>query len=75
MLHERWLRITYNDKQSSFTELRNKDSYVTVHIINIQVIVSEMFRFYNVLPPPLMNQIFKLRAENSYILRHVSEFF
>ena len=75
MLHERWLRITYNDKQSSFTELRNKDSYVTVHIINIQVIVSEMFRFYNVLPPPLMNQIFKLRVENSYNLRHVSEFF
>ena len=75
MLHERWLRITYNDKQSSFTELRNKDSYVTVHIINIQVIVSEMFRFYNVLPPPLMNQIFKLRVENSYNLRHVSKFF
>ena len=75
MLHERWLRITYNDKQSSFTELRNKESYVTVHIINIQVIVSEMFRFYNVLPPPLMNQIFKLRVENSYNLRHVSEFF
>ena len=75
MLHERWLRITYNDKQSSFTELRNKDSYVTVHIINIQVIVSEMFRFYNVLPPPLMNQIFKLRVENSYNVRHVSEFF
>ena len=75
MLHERWLRITYNDKQSSFTELRNKDSYVSVHIINIQVIVSEMFRFYNVLPPPLMNQIFKLRVENSYNLRHVSEFF
>ena len=75
MLHERWLRITYNDKQSSFTELRNKDSYVTVHIINIQVLVSEMFRFYNVLPPPLMNQIFKLRVENSYNLRHVSEFF
>ena len=25
-----------------------------------------MFRFYNGLSPPLMNNIFKLRAENSY---------
>ena len=32
MLHERCLRIIYNDKQSSFTELLNKDSTVSIHI-------------------------------------------
>ena len=33
-----------------------------------------MFRFYNGLSRPLMNNIFKLQAENSYNLRQVSEF-
>ena len=33
-----------------------------------------MFRFYNGLPPPLMNNIFKLKTDNSYNLTHVSEF-
>ena len=33
-----------------------------------------MFRFYNGLSPPLINNIFKLKTENSYNLRQVSEF-
>ena len=63
MLHERCL--VYNDKQSSFTELLNKDNSVSIHIRNIQRLAIEMFRFYNGLSPPLMNNIFKLKAGNS----------
>ena len=74
MLHERCLRIIYNDKQSSFTELLNKDSSVSIHIRNIQRLAIEMFKFYNGLSPPLMNNTFKLREENPYNLRNVSEF-
>ena len=74
MLHERCLRIIYNDKQSSFTELLNKDNSVSIHIGNIQRLAIEMFRFYNRFSPPLMNNIFKLKAEKSYNLRQVSEF-
>ena len=74
MLHERCLRIIYNDKQSSFTELLNKSSFVPIHIRNIQKPAAEMFRFYNGLSLPLMNKIFKLRAENPYNLRHISVF-
>ena len=74
MLHERCLRIIYNDQQSSFTELLNKDNSVSIHIRNIQRLVIEMFRFYNGLSPPLMINMFKLKAENSYNLRQVSEF-
>ena len=33
-----------------------------------------MFRFYNGLSSTLMNNIFKLKTENSYNLRQVSEF-
>ena len=32
MLHERCLRITYNDKQASFTESLNKGNSVSMHI-------------------------------------------
>ena len=68
MIHERSLRIIYNDKQSSFTEFLNKN------ILNIQRFAIEILRFYNALSPSLMNNIFNLRAENLYNLRHFSEF-
>ena len=74
MLHERCLRIIYNDQQSSFTELLNKDNSVSIHIRNIQRLAIEIFSFYNGLSPPLMNNIFKLKAENPYHLKQVSHF-
>ena len=74
MLHGRCLRIIYNDKKSSFTELLNKDTSVSIHIRNIQRFQIEMFRFYKGLSLPLMNNIFKLKLKNPYNLRQVSEF-
>ena len=35
-LHERCLRVIYNDKQYSFTDLLNKDISVSIHMRNIQ---------------------------------------
>ena len=72
MLHERCLRIICNDKQSSFTELLNKGNSVSIHIRNIQRLAT--VKFYNGLSTPLMNSIFKLKAENSYNISQVSEF-
>ena len=74
MLHERCLRVIYNDKQLSFTELLNKDKSVSFPIRNIQRLAIEMPSFYNGLSPPLIGNIFKLKAEKSYNLRQVSEF-
>ena len=53
--------------------LLNKDSSVQVHIRNVKTLAIEMFRFYNGLSLPLMNNILKFRVENPYNLRHVSE--
>ena len=64
VLHGRCLKIIYNDKQSSFTEFFNKGSSVSIHIRNIQRLANEIFRLYNGFSSPLMNNIFKLRAEN-----------
>ena len=74
MLHERCLRIIYNDKQSSFMELLNKDNSVSIHMRNIQKLAIEMFKFRKGLSPPLMGNIFKLRTEIPYNLRNISEF-
>ena len=54
MLHERFLRVIYNDKQSSFTELLKKDNSVSIHIRSIQRLAIEMVRFYNGLLPQLI---------------------
>ena len=40
--HERYLRIVYNDKQSSLNELLEKDGSVSIHMRNIQILATEM---------------------------------
>ena len=42
-LHERCLRIIYNDKRSSFKTLLEKDSYVSIHDRNIQCLATDMY--------------------------------
>ena len=74
MLHERCLRIIYNNKQSSFNELLNKDSSVSIHIRNIKRFTTEMFKFYKGLSPPIVDNVFKLKTENMHNLRQVSKF-
>ena len=46
-LHEICLRTTYNDKQSSFNELLEKDGSVSIHERNLQVLDSEMYKISN----------------------------
>ena len=57
-LHERCLRIIYNDKQSSFKMLLEKDSSVSIHYRNIQCLATEMYNVSNGLSPPLVSNIF-----------------
>ena len=61
-LHDKNLRIVYNDKQYLFNELLEKDSQVLVHIRNIQFLATEMYKLINSLTPPIINIIvnFKL---------------
>ena len=77
-LHERRLRIIYNDNISSFKELLEEDAAVTIHQRNIQVFVTELFKIKNNLSPPLMREIFpsrnisnKLRSDTYFMGRNV----
>ena len=74
MIHEICLWIISNDKMSSFTKLLNKVSSDSIHIRNIQILAIELFRFYNGLLLLLINNIFKLGAENPCNLSYFSEF-
>ena len=43
-IHERALRITYNDKSSSYGELLTKDRSVTIHHKNIRALAIEIYK-------------------------------
>ena len=43
-LHERCLRLIYNDKQLTFEELLEKDDSVSIHIRNLQTLAIEMYK-------------------------------
>ena len=73
-LHERCLRIIYNDKRSSFEELLVKDNSVSVHHNNIHTLAIEMYKVVNGISPEIMNDVFKVRNETHYHLRHTSQF-
>ena len=73
-LHERCLRIIYNDKVSRFEELLHKDNSVSIYHNNIHALAIEMYKVVNVVSPETMNEVFKQRNNPHYNLRHNSQF-
>ena len=43
-LHEKALRITYQDNTSTFQELLDKNNSLSIHHINLQVLATEIFK-------------------------------
>ena len=60
-LHQRCLRIIYCDAQSSFQELLEKDSSVSFHEMNIQMLATEMYKVRKGLSPPEITELFTWR--------------
>ena len=54
VLHERALRIAYNDYTSSFETLLDNDFSVTIHQKNLRCLATEMFKIKNKLSPPFI---------------------
>ena len=71
--YERALRITCNDRKSSFEELLRKYNTVSIHHKNFQVLPTEIFKTKNNMTPEILNKIFHYRT-SSYILRKNSSF-
>ena len=63
-IHERALRITYNNKSSFFQDLLDKDNSVKMHHRNIRTLAIETFKILPGLSPTLLNEVFVERNCN-----------
>ena len=66
-IHERALRVTYNDKSSSFQDSLQKDNSVSIHYRNIRSLATEIFKFLQGLSPPRLNEVLAERNFNYYL--------
>ena len=73
-LHEQFLRITYNDKHSNFEELLFKNNSESKHLNNTETPAIEIYKAANDMFLEIMNDIFNLRGNTYYHLRHTSQF-
>ena len=60
-IHERALRLVYQDNSLSFAELLEKDNSVTIHQRNLQVLATKIFRLKNGLAPEIMKKVFEIQ--------------
>ena len=73
-LHERYLKIIYNNKRSNFEEPLVKDNSNSIHRNNIYTLAIEMYKVADGMSPEIMNNISKLRDNTHHHLRHTSQF-
>ena len=57
-------------KKSSFEQLLEIDSSVSVHDRNLRALATEMYKIYHGISPTIMNEILTLTHQNQYNLRN-----
>ena len=57
-LCNRALRIVYEDKKLSFETLLKREKSTSIHMKNLQHLVTELFKVKNNLSPEIMKEIF-----------------
>ena len=72
-LHERALRIVYNDNEPTFEDLLKKDNSASIHHKNIRLLGIDLHKVKNNLTTHLMSKIFNLRNID-YNLRSQTDF-
>lgn len=63
-IHERALRIVYQDYESTFDDLLIKDKSLRFHHRNIHQVVIEMYKFKQGLSPAFMQDIWELKGDS-----------
>jgi len=69
-LHERCLRIVYNDNSLTFEQLLTKDNSVSIHNRNLQALAIEMFKVYMEQGPDILQDVFPKNSQPEYNLRN-----
>ena len=73
-LHERCLRLIYNDKKSSFEDLLEKDGSVSIHHRNLRTLAVELIEIFKGLSPVIFAEAFPLRQQSQYNMGNYSYF-
>ena len=73
-LHERCLRLIYNDKKSSFKDLLKKNESVSLHHRNLRTLALELFEVFKGLSPVIFVEAFPVRQQIQYNMRNYSYF-
>ena len=69
-IHERALRIAYDkDYENDFGFLLEQSKLVPIHVRNLQLLMTEIYKTKGSLNSPFMNEIF-MQRNISYTLRH-----
>ena len=68
-VQERALLITYNDQLIDFKSLLSDHNEITIHQINLQVLITETYKIINYIAPSTMSSLFEIR-ENSHNTRY-----
>ena len=69
-MHEKCLRIVYNDITSSYEELLEIDKSVSVHHRNIHILTTELYKKVNRLSPDIMKGFSPLNNNLLYNTRN-----
>ena len=73
-LHERCLRLIYNDKRSSFEDLLEKDNSVSIHHKNLQALAIVVFKVHTKTSPEIIQEVFLVKEQGNYNLRKQTDF-
>ena len=73
-VHKRALRILYDDEDSTFQQLLDRNQAFTVHERNIQILLTEMFKAKNKLEPNLLQDVFEVNDYRGPALRNSKYF-
>ena len=72
-IHERALRIVFQNKTLSFQQLLIKAGMVEIHHKNLQMLATELFKVKQNISPPIMKEVFPIRTME-YNLRNSPTF-
>ena len=75
-IHERALRIADKDHSLTFEQLLELDNSVTIHIRNLQILATEMFKIVNGIAPENIHSILpinkrNLRSNNPFLTHNI----
>ena len=68
-IHEKALRLTYQNRNLSFDELLKLEKSGSIHYRNLQHLLTDVYKVKMGLSPPIMNDILTLDQNASYNLR------